>query len=123
MTRQENRLGVDALGENFLTQNDHGPTGIYGFNWGSVLDPLRQRFNDGGKFYCSRLRPHDEDQEDSLEEEESSSGAARAGAGRNDIAESTSGAGFSECDSEDFDVGEYNSSDTTVNGPCAKGHK
>ena len=71
---------MDVLEENVLTQNDHGPIGNYGFNWGSVLDPLRLRFHDGGNFFRSRLRPHDEDQEDSLEEELSSSGVAGAGA-------------------------------------------
>ena len=58
-----------------------------------------------------------------LEEEESSVGAACAGASSKGIAESSSGAGFSEGDSEDADMGEYNSSDTTVNGPCAKRRK
>ena len=98
MSRQESGLGVDAVGEKIFNQKVHGPVGVHGFNWGSVLDPLRKRFLDGGNFYRGTLRPHDEDQEDSLEEEESSS-------------------------SEDFSMGEYNSSDTTVNGPCAKGRK
>ena len=98
MSRQESGLGVDAVGEKIFNQKVHGPIGIHGFNWGSVLDPLRKRFLDGGNFYRGTLRPDDEDQEDSSEEEESSS-------------------------SEDFSMGEYNSSDTTVNGPCAKGRK
>ena len=57
------------------------------------------------------------------EEEESSVGVARTGAGSEGSVESNSGAGFLECDSKNSDMGEYNSSDTTVNGPCAKGHR
>jgi len=121
--RQEDRLGVDALGGNVFTQNARGPLGYYGVNWASVLDPLRQRFHDGGNFFWGILRGHDEDQEDSSEEEELSVGAACAVAGSKGIAESSSGGGFSEGDSEDADVGEYNSSDTTVNGPCTKMRK
>jgi len=99
MSRQESGLGVDAVGEKIFNQKVHGPVGVHGFNWGSVLDPLRKRFLDAGNFY----RAHDEDQEDSSEEDSS------------EEEESSS--------SEDFSMGEYNSSDTTVNGPCAKGRK
>ena len=98
MSRQESGLGVDAVGGKIFNQKVHGPVGVHGFNWGSVLDPLRQIFTDGGRFFRDQLSPNYEDQEDSSEEEESSS-------------------------SEDFSMGEYNSSDTTVNGPCAKGRK
>ena len=114
---------MDALGGNVLTQDARGPVGYYGVNWASVINPLRQKFQDAGSVYRGILAVRDEDQEDSSEEEESSVGAGCAVAGSKGIAESSSGGGFLEGDSEDADVGEYNSSDTTVNGPCAKRRK
>ena len=114
---------MDALAGKVPTQYARGPVGYYGVNWASVINPIRQKFQDAGSVYRGILAVRDEDQEDSSEEEEAPVGAACAVARGEGIEESNSGDGFSENDSEYADVGEYNSSDTTVNGTCAKGRK
>ena len=51
MTRQENRMGADAPRGSVLVVKDHGSVGCYGFDWGGVLKPLRQKNHDGGDFF------------------------------------------------------------------------
>ena len=102
MTRQEEGMDADAPTKKGILPvvKIHGPVGHYGFDWGFMLLPFKQKSSDGGDFFRGKHRHNDdEDQEDSLEGE-SFSDAACAGASSDSSADFSSGNGFSEGESD-----------------------